>query len=130
MKYKSELKLEIDQILSKIDEVNLNEKYNIILVPISIFNLLALSDEYTFANDLNIISPLSYDCDEQFLHHVGSIKNMTVYVNMNLSPDEVILTIDIQKERDNKINTLLNNTREKYSDFHKLKIKYAFGKLI
>lgn len=90
------------QAKSKIIMDNLKGYDNgyILIISINILNILEMDDR--FIDEINIGIDIG-------IYKVGEICGFECYVDMFMKPNEILITYDKTKMRDNKIDYLLNN---------------------
>jgi hypothetical protein len=81
------------------------EKFNYMFVSMHAYNALSMSDDFFsyFGND-----------EIEGITEVGSIAGYTVFLDMHMRPDEILLSCDLASSREYKIDQILEG-----KEFHK-----------
>jgi len=98
--------LEIKSIL-----YNSANRYNYLIVPMDVYNILLFMDEFRIEDYGELNSPVK----------VGNLFGYEVYLDMFLPPGEIMLSYDKLIMRDNKLDQILNDARPKKDINIKLK---------
>jgi len=98
--------LEIKSIL-----YNSANRYNYLIVPMDVYNILLFMDEFRIEDYGDLNSPVK----------VGNLFGYEVYLDMFLPPGEIMLSYDKLIMRDNKLDQILNDARPKKDINIKLK---------
>ena len=98
--------LEIKSIL-----YNSANRYNYLIVPMDVYNILLFMDEFRIEDYGDLNSPVK----------VGNLFGYEVFLDMFLSPGEIMLSYDKSIMRDNKIDQILEDARPKKEITVKLK---------
>lgn len=101
----SRCKVNSDKIYNHIFKINskMKNKYNYIIMPISVFNVLEMDNRFSSRIDRKL---------EKGIRRVGDWCGFACYIDMYLS-DEILLSWDKQLYRENKIDAILNGIDEK-----------------
>lgn len=106
--------IDLSTVLEKDYIKNYQAKSKILINKLKVYN-----NEYILIVSINILNIL--EMDERFImdesiefknngiFRAGEICGFECYVDKFMNPDEIILTYDIVKMRDNKIDYLINN---------------------
>ena len=98
--------LEIKSIL-----YNGANRYNYLIVPMDVYNILLFMDEFRIEDYGELNSPVK----------VGNLFGYEVYLDMFLPPGEIMLSYDKSIMRDNKLDQILNDAKPKKEINVKLK---------
>ena len=98
--------LEIKNIL-----YNSNNRYNYLIVPMDVYNILLFMDEFKIEDFGDLNSPVK----------VGHLFGYEIYLDMFLPPGEIMLSYDKSIMRDNKLDQILNDVQPK----KEISIKYS-----
>jgi len=98
--------LEIKSIL-----YNGANRYNYLIVPMDVYNILLFMDEFRIEDYGELNSPVK----------VGHLFGYEVYLDMFLQPGEIMLSYDKSIMRDNKLDQILNDVKPKKEINIKLK---------
>jgi len=103
--YKDDYKLKSDKIFNEIKNINqsMNKKYNYIIIPVSIYNIIECDDRFK-------PYPFDIECD---LRKIGVLGDIECYLDIHLPPDQILISWDKQTARDVKIDNILNGIFEK-----------------
>ncbi len=99
-----EYKLKSGRLITSINKINIERimenktKYNYIIVPISVYNIIECSD---------LFRSYKYSETEDGLKRVGTVGDYEIYLDIYLPSNEIILSWDKQTSRDIKINSIL-----------------------
>jgi len=93
-----------DIIFDKITSANNQQetKFNFIVVPVAIFNIIELHPSF---------KSIWIEPEIDGLVHVGYLGNLHCFVDMFLPPDQIVMRYDKQTERENKLNSILSNSQ-------------------
>lgn len=107
-----EMSLKSSHLLREINRITitLEENFNYIIIPISIYNMIE--------NHELFISRKTEPNDES-LYHVGTWLEFEVYVDMLMQPNNILMRYDKQTRRDIRISKILNDI----SDMEELTIE-------
>lgn len=86
-------------------------RYNYLIVPMDVYNILLFMDEFRIEDYGELNSPVK----------VGNLFGYEVYLDMFLPPGEIMLSYDKSIMRDNKLDQILNDARPKKEISIKLK---------
>lgn len=117
--YLDEYKLKSGRLITSINKINIERifqkktKYNYIIIPISIYNIIECSD---------LFRAYKYSETEDGLKKVGSVGEYEIYLDIYLPSNEIVLSWDKQTSRDIKINSILFSHDD--SKERKVKIKF------
>ena len=92
--------MKLDRVLSEITSHLDDIRYNYLIVPISILNIIDQDDRF-------IYSPFG---EVQGITKVGNFMWYEVYLDILMPPDQILIYCDKYIIRDNKIDYLLNNS--------------------
>lgn len=100
--YVNEYKVKSNKLLTELNRlnINMNEKYNYLIIPISVYNVIECSDSFIPYKE-------SISKDET-LRKVGSIGGFECYLDIHLSPNEILVSWDKATSRNMKIDSLLS----------------------
>ena len=98
--------LEIKNIL-----YNSNNRYNYLIVPMDVYNILLFMDEFKIEDFGDLNSPVK----------VGHLLGYEIYLDMFLPPSLIMLSYDKSIMRDNKLDQILNDVQPKKEISIKLK---------
>lgn len=102
--YLDEYRLKSGRLITSINKINIERimenktKYNYIIVPISVYNIIECSD---------LFRSYKYSETEDGLKRVGTVGDYEIYLDIYLPSNEIILSWDKQTSRDIKINSIL-----------------------
>jgi len=102
--YLDEYRLKSGRLITSINKINIERimenktKYNYIIVPISVYNIIECSD---------LFRSYKYSETEDDLKRVGTVGDYEIYLDIYLPSNEIILSWDKQTSRDIKINSIL-----------------------
>ncbi len=77
---------------------NMKEKYNFIIMPISVYNIIENHQKFESCH---------VDITDNGVFKVGNFCGYDCYVDMMILDNRIILSKDLQSMRDNKINSIL-----------------------
>lgn len=83
--------------------LNSGNRYNYLIVPMDVYNILLFMKEFKIEDFGDLNSPVK----------VGSLFMYEVFLDMFLSPGQIILSYDKSIMRDNKIDQILEDVRPK-----------------
>jgi len=91
--------------------INGGNRYNYLIVPMDVYNILLFMDEFRIEDFGDLNSPVK----------VGNLFMYEVFLDMYLPPGQIILSYDKSIMRDNKIDQILNDASPKKDITIKLK---------
>jgi hypothetical protein len=92
--------MKLDRVLSEVTSHLDDIRYNYLIVPISILNIIDQDDRF-------IYSPFG---EVKGITKVGNFMWYEVYLDILMPPDQILIYCDKSIIRDNKIDYLLNNS--------------------
>ena len=92
--------MKLDRVLSEITSHLDDIRYNYLIVPISILNIIDQDDRFIY----------SLFGEVQGITKVGNFMWYEVYLDILMPPDQILIYCDKSIIRDNKIDYLLNNS--------------------
>lgn len=98
--YVNEYKIKSNKLLTELNRININmeEKYNYLIIPISIYNIIECSDHF---------KAYTQESKEDSLRRVGTIGGFECYLDIYLPPNEILVSWDKATSRNIKIESLL-----------------------
>jgi len=106
--YVNEYKVKSNKLLTEINQININmiTKYNYIIIPIAIYNLIEHSDYFRASE---------FTKNKSGLSKVGWLGEFECYLDLYLEPNHILVSWDKSTSRDMKIDRILsdNNINEK-----------------
>lgn len=102
--YVNEYKIKTDTLLSYIKKINdeMTIRYNYIIIPMSIYNIIECSDYFKSHN---------YETLDNDLRKVGTIGEFECYLDIYLPPNEILISWDKSTSRNVKIESILSDTQ-------------------
>lgn len=100
--YVNEYKVKSNKLLTELNRlnINMNEKYNYLIIPISVYNVIECSDSFvSYKESIN---------KDETLRKVGSIGGFECYLDIHLPPNEILVSWDKATSRNMKIDSLLS----------------------
>jgi hypothetical protein len=103
--YMNEYKVKSNKLLTELNRINIGmeKRYNYLIIPISIYNIIECSDYFTSNKDSVI--------NDDNLRLVGSIGEFQCYLDMCLPSNEIIVSWDKATSRNIKIESLLSDKK-------------------
>jgi hypothetical protein len=92
--------MKLDRVLSEITSHLDDIRYNYLIVPISILNIIDQDDRFIY----------SLFGEVQGITKVGNFMWYEVYLDILMPPDQILIYCDKSVIRDNKIDFILNDT--------------------
>jgi hypothetical protein len=101
----NEYKVKSNKLLTELNRINIGmeKRYNYLIIPISIYNIIECSDYFTSNKDSVI--------NDDNLRLVGSIGEFQCYLDMCLPSNEIIVSWDKATSRNIKIESLLSDKK-------------------
>jgi len=105
LSYRDEYRVKGNKLLTELNRINIkmSTKHNYIIIPMTVYNILEFND--------NFLSVKYESGDGPVL--VGTIGEFKCYLDIYLSPNEILVSWDKQTSRDVKLESILNGISEK-----------------
>lgn len=104
--YYEEYRLKSGFLFRQLDERN-STGYNRLVVPMSVYNIIITNDGFKWSGEQNSVAPMALSDKVYF----GDCRGFECLLDINMRPDEIIMTYDTETWRDKKIDCVLGKRR-------------------